>query len=149
MNKKIGNIEIEKQKLWYHKNAILICDIDIDKIIGSNKISFSKKGFKYFIGYKDNKKLVPYVYCFQKSVHIDEILMKLNICFFIKDDEFLEKCNEILDKVNSNSQKVLDNESVYNQTYLKTKIKSYYGKVNINFRDDKVPKKVLIVLTYQ
>ena len=82
-------------------------------------------------------------------MHIDEILMKLNICFFIKDDEFLEKCNEILDKVNSNSQKVLDNESVYNQTYLKTKIKSYYGKVNINFRDDKVPKKVLIVLTYQ
>ena len=30
-------------------------NIDINKIVVCNKASFSKKGFKYFIGYKDAK----------------------------------------------------------------------------------------------
>ena len=30
--------------------------IDTNKIVVSNKIAFRKKGFKYFIGYKDDKK---------------------------------------------------------------------------------------------
>ena len=29
-------------------------DVNIDKILISNKVSFGKKGYKYFIGYKDN-----------------------------------------------------------------------------------------------
>ena len=49
--------EIEKHKFTYHKNLILIYDIDINKIIVSNKVSFGERGFKYFIGYKDNKKV--------------------------------------------------------------------------------------------
>ena len=34
-------------------------NIDINKIVVSNKISFGKKDFKYFIGYKDAKKVKP------------------------------------------------------------------------------------------
>ena len=30
-------------------------NIDINKTVVSNKVSFDKKGFKYFIGYKDAK----------------------------------------------------------------------------------------------
>ena len=45
------------------------------------------------------KKLRPdYVYCFQKWVHIEDILMKLNMSFLIKDDKLLEKYNEIWKK---------------------------------------------------
>ena len=33
-----------------------------------------------------------------------------------------------------------DSESVYNQKYLKTKIKSCTGKTNTNFHNDKMPK---------
>ena len=33
--------------------------IDIDKIAVYNKFSFGKKGFKYFTGYKDAKKIRP------------------------------------------------------------------------------------------
>ena len=32
MNKNIAETEIEKQKFYYHKNQILIYDIDIDNI---------------------------------------------------------------------------------------------------------------------
>ena len=57
----------------------------------SNKLSFGKKGFKYFINFKDAKKLDLYVYFSQKRVYTEETLMKLNICLFlIKDDKLLE-----------------------------------------------------------
>ena len=48
---KFCDIEINKQKFHQHKRPISITNIDI------NKVSFSKKGFKYFIGYKDAKKI--------------------------------------------------------------------------------------------
>ena len=37
----------------------MINDIDINKIVVSNKLSFIKKDFIYFIGYKDYKKIRP------------------------------------------------------------------------------------------
>ena len=33
--------------------------MDINKMVVSNKVSFGKKGFKYFIGYKDARKAKP------------------------------------------------------------------------------------------
>ena len=37
-------------------------NIDINKVVVSNKIYFPRKGFKYFIGYKDGKKINLYLY---------------------------------------------------------------------------------------
>ena len=50
---KFGDIEIQKQKYHQHKELISIKNIDFNKIVVSNKVSFGKKGFKCFIGYKD------------------------------------------------------------------------------------------------
>ena len=35
----------------------MIDDVDIDKILISNKMFFDKMGFKYFAGYKDNENI--------------------------------------------------------------------------------------------
>ena len=56
------DIEIQKQKFHQYKRPISIKNIDIKKIVVSNKVSFGKKGSKYFIDYKDDKKLDLYVY---------------------------------------------------------------------------------------
>ena len=56
-NRKIYTV-IEKHKLYCHKNPILIDDVDINKIIECNLVSFGKKGFNCFIGYKDNEKVL-------------------------------------------------------------------------------------------
>ena len=53
---KFGDIEIQKQKYHQYKELISIKNIDFNKIVVSNKVSFGKKGFKCFIGYKDAKK---------------------------------------------------------------------------------------------
>ena len=44
---KFDYIKIPKQK--FHQDFI-IKNVDIDKIVESNKVLFGKKGFKYFIG---------------------------------------------------------------------------------------------------
>ena len=38
------------------------------------------------------------------------------------------------------SKKKIDSEPVYNEKYLKAKLKSYNEKININFHDLKIPK---------
>ena len=40
---KFGDIEIKKQKFQQHKRLISIKNIDINKIVVSNKVSFDKK----------------------------------------------------------------------------------------------------------
>ena len=56
MDKKIINFddtEIEEFEFHEYKSPILINDINIDKIVVSDKLPFGKQDFKYFIGYKD------------------------------------------------------------------------------------------------
>ena len=51
--------------------------IDINRIVVSNNFTFSKQGFKYFIGYKDSEKVIYlYAYSVHKWLYIKETLMK-------------------------------------------------------------------------
>ena len=56
----------------------------------SNKVSFRKKEFKYFIGYKDAKKLNLNLYFSKKWVHREDFDENKYISFVIKDDELLK-----------------------------------------------------------
>ena len=49
-----GDIEIEKDKFYHHKCPIFLKDVNIDKVLVSNKISSGKKNYKYVIGYLYN-----------------------------------------------------------------------------------------------
>ena len=52
---RFDDIKIPKQQFRQHKRPISIKNVGIDKIVVSNKVPFCKKGFKYFVGYKDSK----------------------------------------------------------------------------------------------
>ena len=61
--------------------------------------------------------------------------------FLIKDDdELLKRYNKIWDKFGNNIKKLFHSEPVYNEKYLKTKIKSYECKINTNFHDNGITK---------
>ena len=57
-----------------------------------------------------------------------------------KDDELLEKYNNIWDKVSNSIKKNLIGNQYAIEKNLKTKIKSCKGKISTNFRDDRIPK---------
>ena len=63
--------------------------------------------------------------------------MKLTICLFQKkDDELLQKYNEIW-------QYEFDSKPIYNERYLKVKIKSSNGEISTNLHNNKLSKKGL------
>ena len=53
---KFGDNTIEKHKFHQYKRPISIKNLDINKIVVSNKVFFSKKDFKYFTDYTGVKK---------------------------------------------------------------------------------------------
>ena len=58
-NIRFDDTEIEEYRFHQYKRPISINNIDINKMIASNKFLFDKQDFKYFIGYKNNKEIRP------------------------------------------------------------------------------------------
>ena len=101
MNNKIDT-EIEKYKFHQHKKPISIDNIDINKIVVSNKVSFAKKDFKYFIGYKDTKNIRPSCIFFPKmSPYRRDFDTTKCMSFLRKDEKLFEKYNKIWKKVSN------------------------------------------------
>ena len=60
MDKKIikfPETEVKKNKFYQNKSPILMNDIDINRIVVSNKLPLGKQDFRYFIGYKNDKRI--------------------------------------------------------------------------------------------
>ena len=69
MDKKIiqfDDTEIEKYKFHQYKSSILIGNIDINKIVVLNMVSFGKKDFNILVAIEILKELDLYEYHFQK-----------------------------------------------------------------------------------
>ena len=65
-------------------------NINIDKIVVSNKVSFNKKSFKCFICYKDAKKVRPLcIFLPKMSGYRRDFDETKYMSFWIKDDELL------------------------------------------------------------
>ena len=119
----------------------MIDNTDVYKIVVSNKISFGKKDFKYFIGYKDAKKIRPLcIFLPKMSAYRRDFGKTKCMSFLIKRKKLLEKYNEVWKKVSNIIKKEFDNKPVYNEKYIKSKIKSYNGKINTHFHNNKIPK---------
>ena len=87
-----GNFDIEKNE-FYRPKTIFLKDVDIEKVLVSNKISFGEKNYKYFIGYlyNDNKVkplhiLLPKTRAYVKSYDRQSKWMY----FLIEADELLK-----------------------------------------------------------
>ena len=95
-------------------------DVDIEKVLVSNKISFGEKNYKYFIGYfyHDHKAkpliiMLPKTNAYVKSYDGQTKWMY----FLIEDDDLSEKYNIIWDKVNADIKKEFDSEEVVTDFY--------------------------------
>ena len=83
MNKEIimfDENETEKRKFHYSKYPININNVDIDKMIIGNSLSFGKNNLNTLLDTRLVKKLSRIL--FQEWVNMQKGLMKLSICFF-------------------------------------------------------------------
>ena len=70
--------------------------------------------------------------------YFDEINKYMNLLVY--DKKILEKYNKIWNKIKSLLKKEINSEPVYNDKYIKTKIKIYDNRVYTNFQNNKIPK---------
>ena len=77
--------------------------------------------------------MIGYVKCFDSNK---------TISFMVSDNKLLKKYTKIWEKVSNFIDKNFDSEPVYcnNDKYIKTKIKLYGDKIDINFQGKKIPK---------
>ena len=83
-------------------------DVDIEKVLVSNKIYFAEKNYKYFIGYLYNgNKVKPLNIMLPKtSAYVKSFDGQTKrVYFFIKDDDLLKKYNTIWDKFSADIEK--------------------------------------------
>ena len=69
----------------------MINNIDVNKIVVSNKISCGKTTLDILLDIKMVKKLDLYEYSFQNWVHIEEMLIKLKMSFLKKKWKIVRK----------------------------------------------------------
>ena len=140
---RFGDRQIEKEKFYAAKRAMKIWDVNVDNIVIS-KLVKTKINSKYLIGYLDKTirslvfvitKMSGYV----KTFKVKEENNKL-ISFHIIDEKLLEKYKAIWTKIEDLKNIKLNALPVYDDRYIKTKIRTFVDKVYANFRGLNVPE---------
>ena len=84
--------EIEKCKFHQNKNLISTSNIDINKIVVSNKLPFSNQDFKYLIGYKDVEKINSLcIFCLEMIKYKISFYKNRRMYFIIKEEKIFNK----------------------------------------------------------
>ena len=139
---KFDNIKNNKKEFHKSKQPIDLHLVNIDQIVVSDKFNHSDGGFKYFIGYKEVEIVKPlcivlpqmsgYIKYFEKG--------DKNVSFVIKDDDVLDKYNEIWDKNKEKLNIEFHSIPVYDEKYVKAKVWEFNGVIKTNFLGDETPK---------
>ena len=134
-------------KYAFHKNKIRISidKVDIERIVLSKKFLYGNKTpFKYLIGYIHIGDVLQIPLCIKLPQmngyvkYFDNNNKYINLIIY--DKELLQKYNEVWDKISNLLKKGFYSEPVYNDKYIKTKIKIYNNKINTHFQGNEVPK---------
>ena len=138
---RFGETKIAKEKFYAIKKQINIWDVNVDNIVISKSIE-AKTNSKYLIGIKFDKarplvlimpKMSGYVKTFKVKYGDKDKNNKL-MSFCIDDEKLLSKCKTIWNKIEDLKNIKLNALPVFDNRYIKTKIKTYNDKVYPNFR---------------
>ena len=114
--------------------------VNVDQIVVSDKFKHSNEGYKYFNGYQEDKIVKPLCIILPQMSGYIKYFKKggKNMSFFVKDA--LNKYNEIWDVFKKMLQIKFHSMPVYDEKYLKTKVREYDGVIKTNFLGNNVPK---------
>ena len=145
MNKSnFGNIEVSKKEFYESKKAINLNVLDVDKIVVSNKIKGNNETSKFFIGYLDDISGFVTPLCIilpQRSGWIKYFENGgKNMSFKIEDDSVYIKYSQIWNKIKELLGVKFYSEPIYDDSYIKTKVKTFSDIIKTLFDGDQTPK---------
>ena len=139
---KFNNIKVNKNESQKSKQAIELDLVDTGKIVISGKFKHSEEGFKYFIGYQENEIVKPLCIILpQMSSDIKYFENGgKNMSFLIKNSEVWEKYEDIWDVIKNKLNIKFHSQPIYENKYLKAKVREFNGNIKTNFLGNNVPK---------
>ena len=139
---KIDNIRANKKGLHKSMQPIDLMSVKVDQIVVSDKCKHNDEGFRYFIGYQQDEIVKPLcIILTQMSGYIKYFKNSgKNMSFFVKDNEVLDKYNEIWDVIKKKLKLEFHSKPVYDEKYLKTKVREFDGVIKTNFLGNDMPK---------
>ena len=139
---KFDNIRLNKKEFHKSKQPINFDLVNVNQIVVSDKFKHSNDGFKYFIGcneggiVKQLRIILPQMNAYIKYFENGG----KNMSFVIKDDDVLDKYNEIWDEIKETLNIKFQCMPGYDEKYIKDKVKEFNGVVKTNFLGDEIPK---------
>ena len=125
---KFDNVRVNKKEFHKSKQPIDLDLVNVGQIVVSDKFKHDDDGF---IGYKEGQIVKPlciilprmtgYIKCFAKGGK--------NMSFVIKDDDVLDKYNDIWDKIKETLSIKFHNTPVYDEQYIKAKVREFNGAI--------------------
>ena len=139
---KLNNIKINKKEFHKSNQAIDLDLITTDKIVVSDKFKHSEEGYKYFIGYQENKIVQPlciilpqmngYIKYFDNGGK--------NMSFLIKNNKVWEKYEDIWNIIKNKLSIEFNSKPIYENKYLKAKVREFDGDIKTKFLSNGLPK---------
>ena len=139
---KFNNIKVNKKEFHRAKKVIDLDLVNTGKIVVSDRFKHSEEGSRYFIGYQEDEIVKPlciilpqmhgYIKYFDNGGK--------NMSFLIKNSEVWEKYEDIWDVIKNKLNIKFHSQPIYENKYLKAKVREFNGNIKTNFLGNNVPK---------
>ena len=139
---KFNNIRLNKKKFHKSKEPINLMSVNVDEIVVFDTFKHNNEGFIYFIGYLEVGIVKPIcIILLRMSGYIIYFKNRgKNMSPLIEDDEVWEKLEQIWDAIKNKLGIKFHSEPIYENKYLKAKVREFDGVIETNFLDNDVPK---------
>ena len=129
------SIRVNKKEFRKSKQPIKLDLVNVDQIVVPDKFKHSDGGFKYFIGYKEGEIVKPLCIILpQMSGYIKYFENGFkNMSFVMKDEDLLDKYNEIWDNINNKLNIQFHSMPADDEKYIKAKVRKCNGVIKTNF----------------
>ena len=138
------DIKVTKSSFYKNKKLFSLNDIDVNKILVSNKEPYgTKNSLKCFIAYNDGDAIRPLCILLPQMIgYVKHFDSNKTMSFKTSDNKLLKKYKKIWEKVGNLLNIEFGSEPVYGDVdkYIKTKVETYGDRVNTNFQGQKVPE---------
>ena len=139
---KFNDIEVNKKEFYASKQAIPLNSVNINNIIISYMVKHNDNCYKYFIGYLHDDVIRPLrIILPQMSGYIKYFDNGgKNMSFKIEDESVYLKYTEIWNKIKNILEVKFLSQPIYDDKYIKTKVKTFNNTINTLFSRDEIPK---------
>ena len=140
---KFGDIAVNKIEFHASKQAIALNLVNTNKIVVCDKFKHSDDSFKYFIDCLHDEDVIRSlcIILSQMSGYIKYFDNGgKNMSFKIEDESAYHKYAEIWNKIKTSINTRFHSQLIYDDKYIKTKIKAFSSMINTLFSGNEIPK---------